>query len=39
MVLTPASRRWLDEHEERLALKLYRYLLASRFRAEPAAGP
>ncbi len=39
MVLTPAARCWLDEHEERLALKLYRYLLASRFRAEPAAGP
>ena len=36
MVLTPATRRWLDEHEERLALKLYRYLLAGRFRAEPA---
>ncbi len=35
MVLTPATRRWLDEHEERLALKLYRYLLAGRFRAEP----
>ncbi len=29
--LTPADRRWLDEHEERLALKLYRYLLAGRF--------
>ena len=39
MVLTPAARRWLDEHEERLALKLYRYLLASRFRAEPPTGP
>ena len=39
MVLTPATRRWLDEHEERLALKLYRYLLASRFRAEPPTGP
>ena len=35
MVLTPAARRWLEEHEERLALKLYRYLLAGRFEAEP----
>ena len=37
MVLTPAARRWLEEHEERLALKLYRYLLAERFEAEPRA--
>ncbi len=37
MVLTPAARRWLEEHEEQLALKLYRYLLAGRFEAEPAA--
>ena len=37
MVLTPAARRWLEEHEEQLALKLYRYLLARRFEAEPAA--
>ena len=39
MVLTPAVRRRLDEHEERLALKLYRYLLTERFRTEPASGP
>lgn len=37
MVLTPAARRWLEEHEEQLALKLYRYLLAGRFGVEPAA--
>ena len=37
MVLTPAARRWLEEHEERLAMKLYRYLLAGRFKAEPGA--
>ena len=37
MVLTPAARSWLEEHEERLALKLYRYLLAGRFDAEPIA--
>ena len=37
MVLTPAARSWLEEHEERLALKLYRYLLAGRFDAEPTA--
>ena len=38
MVLTPAARRWLEEREGRLALKLYRYLLAGRFEAEPGAG-
>ena len=38
MVLTPGARRWLDEHEERLALKLYRYLLAGRFQTESGAG-
>ena len=37
MVLTPAARSRLEEHEERLALKLYRYLLAGRFEAEPGA--
>ena len=37
MVLTPAARLWLVEHEERLALNLYRYLLAGRFEAEPGA--
>ena len=37
MVLTPAARRWLDEHEEWLALKLYRYLLGGRFEAESGA--
>ena len=30
MVLTPAARHRLEEDEERLALKLYRYLLARR---------
>ena len=37
MVLTMAGRRWLEEHEERLALKLYRYLLAGRFESAPRA--
>ncbi len=37
MVLTPDARRWLEEHEERLALRLYRYLLSRRFEAEPGA--
>ena len=36
MVLAPARRRWLEAHEEQLALRLYRYLLAARFEAEPA---
>ena len=35
MVLTPAARRRLEEREESLALKLYRYLLAGRFEGEP----
>ena len=38
MELTPASRRKLETHEERLALKLYRYLLAGRFQAGSGAG-
>ena len=37
MVLTPAARGWLEQNEERLALKLYRYLLAGRFQAESGA--
>ena len=37
MVLTPANRTWFEEHEERLALTLYRYLLAGRFEAESRA--
>ena len=37
LVLTPDARRWLEMNEERLALKLYRYLLARRFEAEPNA--
>ncbi len=35
MVLTPVARDWLEAHEERLALKLYRYLLGGRLLAEP----
>ena len=38
MVLTPTSRRRLEEHEERRALQLYRYLLAGRFEAEAETG-
>ena len=38
MVLTPAARRLLEAHEERLALRLYRHLLAERFETEPGAG-
>ena len=32
-VLTPDARSRLEEHEERLALKLYRYLLGRQFEA------
>ena len=35
VALSPDALRWLETHEERLALKLYRYLLAGRFGAEP----
>ena len=38
MALSPASRRWLEEREEQSALRLYRYLLADRFGAEPEIG-
>ncbi len=34
VVLSLDALRWLEVHEERLALKLYRYLLAGRFGAE-----
>ena len=33
MELTPAARRKLETHEERLAFRLYRYLLAGRLQA------
>ncbi len=39
MVLTPAARRRLEERGERLALKLYRYLLAGSFEGEPTGSP
>ena len=39
MLLTPVARQRLEEREERLALKLYRYLLAERFDGEPAGLP
>ena len=37
MVLTLADLGWLEQHEERLTLKLYRYLLAGRLQAESGA--
>lgn len=39
VVLTPDSRHRLEEEGERLALKLYRYLLARRFGGEPTEDP
>ena len=39
MVLTAAALHWLETNEERLALKLYRYLLAGQIQAEPEDGP
>ena len=38
MELTPGARHKLETHEERLAFRLYRYLLAGRFQAGPGAG-
>ncbi len=38
MVLPLTALHWLDEHEEGLALKLYRYLLAARFQTESESG-
>ena len=35
MLLTPSARRWLEEHEQGLAIKLYRYMLTDHFRTEP----
>ena len=37
MVLTPATLGWLEQHEERLTLKLYRYLLAGHLQSESGA--
>ena len=34
MLLEPEDRAWLEEHRERLALRLYRHLLADRFEAD-----
>ena len=38
MVLTPAALDGLEREEERLALKLYRYLLAGRLKPDPGGG-
>ena len=37
MVLPPATLGWLEQHEERLTLKLYRYLLAGSLQSESGA--
>ena len=37
MVLTLAALAWLEQNEERLTLKLYRYLLAGRLQSESGA--
>ena len=36
MILTPAALSWLEENDERLVLKLYRYLLTIKSRGEEA---
>ena len=38
ILLTHDARRWLEEHEQGLALELYRYMLAEHFRTEPGEG-
>ena len=35
MLLTPSARRWLEEHEQGLAIELYRYMLTEHFKTEP----
>ena len=35
LVLTPSTRRWLEQQRPELVLKLYGYLLAGRFKVEP----
>ena len=37
MVLPPAALGWLEQHEERLTFKLYRYLLTDRLQSESGA--
>ena len=37
MVLPPAALGWLEQHEKRLTLKLYRHLLAGRLQSESGA--
>ena len=37
LVMTPAARRWLEEHRPGLVLKLYGYLLAGHFQGESRA--
>ncbi len=39
VVLTASARAWLEQNEERLALKLYRYLLAGHFETGPETDP
>ena len=36
VVMTPASRHWLETNRQELVLKLYRYLLAGHFQAQPS---
>ena len=35
LVLTPSTRRWLEQQRPELALKLYGYLLAGHFKVGP----
>lgn len=35
VILSLDALRWLEAHEGRITLKLYRYLLAGRFGAKP----
>ena len=38
MVLMPSTLGWLEQHQERLTLKLYRYLFAGNLQSESGAG-
>ena len=39
LVMTPATRRWLEKQRPELVLKLYGYLLAGHFKADSSADP
>ena len=39
MMLAPAARRWLEDNEKQLAVRLYSYLLTSEMQSEMQEAP